>query len=212
MNSDEENRRRTAHPAIGHITMSQQLTEDEVKQRLESYSDPAITDELYKFGLSLVTESLDSLYRLDTKAYAIAGYSGAIFSALFSAAVLSDGLPEGKVYPLVLFLAGAFALVAAFDSLAATKLRYVEFFSPDEWFKKEQLGSPDQLKRYHVLCMYGVRQSHRSSHRKKASHIRRAHIMLCATYIFTLASATPALLAEFARLHTAFNSLGIAVR
>jgi hypothetical protein len=182
--------------------MSHQLTEEEVKDRLASYgeTETATTNELYEIGLILVTDSVESLHRLDAKAHAIAGYSAAVFGVLFSAAVLSDKLPVEKVWPVVLFLAAVCALIAAFFSMLAVKLRSVEWFSPDEWFKKELLSKPEGLRRYHVLCMYGVRQSNRKEHHQKARNLRRAQILLCIAYLLMFLSAMPALLAEIARV------------
>jgi hypothetical protein len=60
------------------------LTLVEVKARLKSYSDSAVTDELYSSGESLVANAVDRMTRLDSKGLALAAYSGGILTILVS--------------------------------------------------------------------------------------------------------------------------------
>jgi hypothetical protein len=150
------------------------LTEPEVKQRLEECGDEKCVDELYSFGQMMVNESLDTLHRLDAKAYAVAGYSGATFTALVSVAAFAKNMGPGLVWPIALILALLFALAAAAFSLAAIRFRPVDWFSPNEWIKEDCLDDPAFLRRYHILCMYGVQQSQRNRTFEKIRKVKFA--------------------------------------
>src|SRR5437764_14503504 len=92
------------------------LTEPEVKSRIAACDESCI-DELYSFGLMMVNESLDTLNKLDAKAFAVAGYSGATFGALISVSAFAKGAASGTVWPIAMILAAAAALGAAAFSL-----------------------------------------------------------------------------------------------
>ncbi len=190
-----------------------QLTEEEVKKRLES-CDKDCTDELYSIGLKLLDESLDSFHRLDSKAYAIAGFSGATVSALLAIATFSDRIAVGTIAPIIFLVSAICAVAAGGFSVAAIWPRSAEWFSPDEWLKNELLKDVTRLKQYHILCMYGARQSHRCLGRRKIANIRRALLFLSAAGIllFIAAITTPALLAKLTWLGAPVNALWVAVR
>ncbi len=159
-----------------------QLSETVVSERLTAYEQPETTQELYEFGRLLLAEALDSGYRLDSKAFMAAGYAGAILTLLVTAAPLWSSTE--KVARLMLVGAGITAFVAAVAAFAALLLIPVEWFSPSEWFNKECLENADRLRRYHVLCMYGVRQSQKSICWSKIHRIHMAHWALMATGVF----------------------------
>ena len=64
------------------LTSAARLTEAIVRQRLASYQESRITDELYDFGKMLMNEALDRVKTLDTKAATIAGYSVGLITLL----------------------------------------------------------------------------------------------------------------------------------
>jgi VIT1/CCC1 family predicted Fe2+/Mn2+ transporter len=129
------------------------LAETEVKDRITNCADECI-EELYSFGVMMVNESLDTLNKLDAKAYAVAGYSGATFGALVSVVALAKTLNlNGAIWPIALALAALAALAASAASLVAIRFRPVDWFSPNEWFRRDALGDALFLRRYHIFCM-----------------------------------------------------------
>ncbi len=149
------------------------LTEAEVKLRLTECDGDCI-DELYSFGLMMVNESLDTLHRLDAKAYALAGYSGATLGALVSVSALAKNIGPETIWPIAIILAALAALAAVLFSLLAIKFRPVDWFSPNEWLKGDCLDDPAFLRRYHILCMYGVQQSQRERAFEKIRDVKWA--------------------------------------
>ena len=167
------------------------LTEPEVKRRLTE-ADVECIDELYSFGMMMVNESLDTLHRLDAKGYAIAGYSGATFAALVSVAAFAKNIGPGTIWPIALILAALSALIAAAFSLTAIKFRPVDWFSPNEWLKGDCLDDPSFLRRYHILCMYGVQQSQRDRAFDKIHKVKWAVRALVASgFLLCISVAAP---------------------
>lgn len=194
--------------------MSQnRLTEAEVKRRLAACESADCVDELYSFGLMMVNESLDTLHRLDAKAYAIAGYSGATLTALLSVAAFSEKLGPGVTQPVGLVLAALCALAAAGFSLTAIRFRPVDWFSPNDWLRGDCLGDPSFLRRYHILCMYGVQQSQRNRAFEKIRQIKWAVRSLVASggLLCLSVALAPAFLLKVTGIPAALESLRVAV-
>jgi hypothetical protein len=188
------------------------LTDAEVSQRLVSCADEHCVDELYSFGLMMVNESLDTLHRLDAKAYAIAGYSGAAVTALLSLAAFAQKLGAGLISPPLIIFAVFSAVGAAAFSILAIRFRPVDWFSPNEWFHQECLQDTGQLRRYHILCMYGVQRSQRDRAYGKIAHMKWAVRLLLAAGIFLFLSVilSPAFLLQVFAAQTALESLRVA--
>jgi hypothetical protein len=165
-------------------------------------------------GLKLLDEALDSVHRLDSKAYAIAGFSGATLSGLLAIANFQKGIAVPFIAALSFLVSVIFALAAVSWSLGAIWPRSAEWFSPDEWLRKELLNDATELKKYYILCMYGARQSHRGLARRKAVCIRGALLCLCGTglclIIATTAMLTPLLKVTW--IGASINLLWVAVR
>jgi hypothetical protein len=68
--------------------MPTQIREQDVRKRLAAYKDLSITDELYAFGQRLIDDAVDRLSKSDTKAGAIAAYSGGLIALLTSTSSL----------------------------------------------------------------------------------------------------------------------------
>src|SRR4051812_15433615 len=130
-------RNRTSTRAIYPLENDTQLSDSEVKARLAGYTDPNTTDHLFALGREFLGECVEAVHRLDAKAYAIAGYSGAVFSAMMALAGLGEKIGAGDTAPIFLFVAAFFALCAAGSALATVFLRPVEWLSPDEWFNRD---------------------------------------------------------------------------
>ena len=85
------------------------LTDNEVATRLESYGDNKdVTDELYGFGTMMLNDSVARIGKMDTKAAALAAYSGALIAVLAATRDLWTKMQHAQVVliePLVVALA-----------------------------------------------------------------------------------------------------------
>jgi hypothetical protein len=160
------------------------LTDAEVKKRLGSYSDAAITAELYDFGKMLLQDAIDRFNKLDSKASALAAYCGGLITVLVSTHGLWSKLQNAQVDLIqaatgLLFLSAAFAVLSMF-------LRGTQWFSQNEWLKADCLSSADRLRRYHVLTMWGVVRSHHAAYRRKLLTIYATQFLLIAAVVVLL--------------------------
>lgn len=156
-----------------------QLSEVEVASRVEQYSSPDVTDELYRFGTMMIQENLDRTKQLEAKTTAVAGYSGAILAFLISRPPSWLTSPTGWQAILVI-CAGVFASLAIVFSLSALRVRTHRWFSDSQWFENDnqELDDVDWLKRYHVLAMHGINQQMGRSNERKANWIFVAQLFL----------------------------------
>jgi hypothetical protein len=162
-----------------------QLSEAEVEGRLRSYQSDSTTDELYSFGLGMVQEAIERYHRYDSTATKIAGYSGAVVALLISQ--LSEWRKSLDWWVvLVLFSAALMALAAAGLGLRAIALREIPWYSPRDWFREEFLENSNNLRRYHILCMYEIRQLYIKECGRKARLVRAAQWTLLAAGLLLL--------------------------
>lgn len=153
----------------------------EVTSLVAGYTDTKTTDELYEFGKMLLLEGIDRQHWIDSKAGTVAGFSGAIVALLLSTA--------SSWKPSLMTLAVEFrwtVLVGIGFILLAGLLAFLGFFSrtfiwideKKDWFDKDYLDYPDQLKRFHVLAMYNATTSHSKVNAKKMTCLTWAQITL----------------------------------
>ncbi len=152
------------------------LTEDEVRVRLGSYSDANITDELYEFGRMLLQNSVDRIGKLDSKGAALAAYCGGLITVLVATRDVWSKLSPQQV--LLTGVATALIFLAAASAIASMSLRKTEWFTQNEWLKGDCLSSADRLRRYHVLTMWGIVKSHHGAYRKKIFCVYLAQFFL----------------------------------
>jgi hypothetical protein len=150
-----------------------QLSEEEVSRRLQSYHSKPITDELYQFGEFLLREVVERFDFLDKKANTIAGYSGGIAALVVSTFdIWRKALSEWAVP--IMFLAALAALVAAGFGLSSVALAQVDWFSPREWFHEDCLEDAERMRKYRILTMYTIRQNHLAVVNAKADRVQWA--------------------------------------
>lgn len=149
------------------------LDEQEVNGRLCSYGDSKVTDELYNFGTMLVREMIDVNHHLDSKGTTLAGYSSSAVALLVATSSfwrpILDQWASG-----VVFVAATCAIIASILSLKAASLYTFKWFSDDEWLHKTYLDDPDTLRRYRILTMHGIVDSHRDAADHKSDFLRIA--------------------------------------
>jgi hypothetical protein len=143
-----------------------ELTRDEVKQRVDSQEYREITDELYDFGKMLLAENADRASKVDGKATNIVGYAGVILAFLVTR--IPSWAPTMSAWPrrFVLF-STASVLVAIGCAFVAMLGRTWDWFSDEEWFKADALDHPSRLRRYHLTVMHRVNADHRRVNKRK---------------------------------------------
>lgn len=158
---------------------SQDLSEADVRSRLASYSSEAVTDQLYDFGRMLLQDAVDRISKMDSKAAAVAAYSGAVITVLIS----TEGIwikRFDRLAVVLLLLAGIAAALAGAAAVHSIALQRTEWFTANEWMNKDCLGDADRLKRYHLLTMWTVILSHQQRYRTKVVRFRRAQFAIVA--------------------------------
>lgn len=172
------------------------LSNNEIRERLASYSDPKITDQLYEVGKSLVAENLDRVKTLDNKAASIAAYSIGLITLLVSTRSGWAGATRTWTTGLPI-CAGIAAFSAACLCVWALALKRFDAFSQNEWFSSECFGDPERLRRYHLLVMWKVVGSHSTICNEKASKISIAQWLLLASAMILVITLTDIVVFRF---------------
>ena len=150
------------------------IKETEVRERLESYDNPTVTDELYDFGNTLVADIVDRTERLETKASSLAAYSLGTITLMASTYTIWSP----SINKVGMLLAVVLAFTATVFSVLAITLRRFEGISQNEWFKADVLRDRELLRKFHLITMWGVFNSHEANAEIKVIWIGRAQIAL----------------------------------
>lgn len=149
------------------------LSENDVRERLDSYTESGVTDELYHFGEMLLRDVVERVGKADTKASALAAYAGGLITLLVSTSgIWAKGQP--RVHIILPIAAIGALFLAAFFAVSSMSLKRAEWFSPNEWMKKECLETGERLRRYHILAMWGTSESLEKLYQSKLSELRKA--------------------------------------
>jgi hypothetical protein len=120
----------------------------------------------------MVDKALERFRSLDTKAAAIAAYSIGVITLLVSTkATQTAGLGWLVVFPLGSAIA---AFVSAACAVSAFWLRKSKWFSQDGWLNAKHLSDVEALRRYQIISMWGVWNSHQTACDGKALRIAAA--------------------------------------
>jgi len=162
---------------------SPRLSEAEVKARLESYEDDSITEELHSFGKMLVQDAVNRLNSADTKAAGVAAYCGGLLTVLSATFVIwSKGITWREVFLPI--CSAAFAIAAGYVAFLATGFRNVDWFSPDDWLNKDAMQSQQRIKKFHILSMWVVLESHDRAYQHKLARVKRARWLTALSILF----------------------------
>ena|SRR5207245_847998 len=163
------------------------LSEDEVKARLALYEDATISNELYDFGRMLLQDAVDRIGKLDSKASALAAYCGGLVTILISTSASWAKFASPSATSLLTVAVLGIVISGALAVWSMT-LQKIEWFTQDEWLKRDCLSSSERLRRYHVLTMWGVIKSHHAAYRRKIGKIYYAQVVLVLAGLFLLAA------------------------
>jgi hypothetical protein len=163
------------------------LSEAQVTALLEGYDPPETTIALRDFGTRLVDEIIQRHDKLDSKAGALAGYSGAVVALLVS--TIHDWRQELDSWAIVLVCAAALvAILSAGLALWAMAPRKFRWFSDEEWFPSVLLNQPEALQRYYLKVMHQTVSSHSKQAAAKAGLVRVAQLALVVVGTLLLAA------------------------
>lgn len=162
--------------AIGSLAVD--LSDREITDRLESYLDPRVTDELYEFGSMMLQDSVARIGKMDSKAAALAAYSGGLITVLVATRDMWSKLHYAQVD--LIYLGAGLLLLAAAAAIRSMYLQDTEWFTQNEWLKADCLQTHEAIRRYHVLTMCGIVRSHHQAYRRKLLKIYAAQFALIA--------------------------------
>lgn len=151
------------------------LSKESVKKLLSSYENVAITNELYQFGTTMLSEVLQRVARLDSKLGTIFGWATALIAFVF---VEASKVENSLSFYCMLF-SGVSALGAVVFAFRGLQTRS-DWKSPSDksWFAERHLASEDALKRYHIRVMHDTRSSRLQSTQIKSARLYFAEIAL----------------------------------
>jgi len=156
------------------------------KQLADLHSD-ATAEQLFKFGLLLMTEVQQRTGQIDSKLTSTLGWTSAMLAFLILGTLGTKEL-FGQVWlvlvVLLAIIAATSATLCAFLGLRTQGRWPVP--SEIDWFQPSLLGQPERLKRYHILSMLEVRRAH------NAFNIRKARLAHSAEICMVMASASTA--------------------
>lgn len=162
------------------------ITEKEVRDRLALCKSEQVIQEVYSFGMMLVTECVERLHKIDAKAGTFAGFSGATLALIvstfhsWSQNVGNFGIIAMFLSAVAVVVAGAFAI-----SVMATRT-FTGWFSTTEWLQEHCLTDVTKLKKYHILTMFGVIEEHEDVSAKKTKLLSLAQWAMAFAGVFLL--------------------------
>jgi hypothetical protein len=151
------------------------LSKEHVTTLLNSYEDSSVTNELYEFGTTMLSEIQQRVARLDSKLGAIFGWATGLIAFVLVEA-------NKVVNPLSFyctFISGVFAFFAVVFAFRGLQTRN-DWKSPSDksWFAERHLASEDALKRFHIRVMHDTRSSRLQSTQIKSARLYWAEISL----------------------------------
>jgi hypothetical protein len=161
-------------PFILDLMTSINLTIEEVRRRLTLYEDEKMTDELYDFGKLLLAEATDRVAKLDTKAGSLAAYAMGIITFLVASSGSWSKLvrkPLGVPLPVY---AAVVAFIATIYAVRSLRLQQFDWFSQEEWLEASCLTDLERMRKYRILTMWTVLESHRQVHDSKSALLAKA--------------------------------------
>ena len=105
-----------------------------------------------------------------------------VMSATFS--IWSRSMTWREVFLPV--ASAAFAIAAGYLAFSATGFTTVDWFSADDWLNREAVQDPQRVRKFHILSMWVVLESHDAAYQDKLTRIKRAR-WLAALSILCLA-------------------------
>jgi hypothetical protein len=156
------------------------LSEAEVKEVIYSYQDSAVTDELYAFGSSLLGDLRSRADHINSKATAVLGWATGILAFLFA----ENAKFNGTAIHYFALGSSLCAMLAAGSAFLALRTRDDWSWPSDKsWLQKTAVKNGDELKRYHLRVMHGLK------HDRHAMVEKKGNLLIYAETFFVLSGA-----------------------
>lgn len=150
------------------------LSETEVKRIINDYESEHITDQLLDFGRLMLDEIQDRSSKINAHAIMVLGWATGTLAVLFSQLDKFSGI---AAYPVLGSSVFAFAAVV-YSFLALKTTKEWTWPSDKSWMHQNSLRSADELKRYYVRVIHGVRKRHAIITEDQASSLFWAEIAI----------------------------------
>ncbi|HEY2393724.1 MAG TPA: hypothetical protein VGK22_21300 [Candidatus Angelobacter sp.] len=146
-----------------------ELTPDQVIDRIRPVRNLESANELYSFGFSLLDETRERISRIESKATSMMVWSMALVAFIFSRV---DG---GKIVfhstalvpSIIAVVSAALAAACIVSSWMAIRVVYGPVMGDEQWLPEEDINNPEELKLYHARVVHLA-----NSHLKKAASLK----------------------------------------
>jgi hypothetical protein len=164
------------------------LEYDEVKSRVEA-ANPEVLDDLSELGQVIFRDATERIAKHDSKATAIAAYSGGIVTLCISTSPIWGPRLTGLL-PHTVLGAGVFCLLlSAWLAIQSTLPRDTEWHSDNDWLRNECLDNKQKMQRYRILTMWKINRSLETAYKKKLGQLNVALYVIEAGFLLLLAAA-----------------------
>jgi len=151
------------------------LSESDASKLIYSYDDADVTNQLYAFGSSLLSDLKERSDHVNSKATTILVWATGILAFLFSQ---SDKL-SGSTSHVFALCSSLLALLAASSAFFSLRTRDDWKWPSDKsWLQPKAVNNSDELKRYHLRVMHGVKQARHCIVEKKGNLLMYAELFL----------------------------------
>jgi hypothetical protein len=151
------------------------LSETDASKLIYSYKDADVTDQLYTFGSSLLSDLKERSEHVNTKATTVLVWATGILAFLFAQSDKFAGTAS-QYFSLCSALLALLAASSAFFSLR-TRDDW-KWPSDKSWLQSKAVNNSDELKRYHLRVMHGVKQARHGIIEKKGNRLMYAELFL----------------------------------
>ncbi len=185
------------------------LSKEEVKRLIYGYKDTGVTDELYSFGVMLLSEIGQRSTQIDTKAAITLGWATAVLAFVVSTMRQANS----NFYIAITFAGASYALITVVFSFAALRV-YDEWAWPSDrdWLEEVALVNADELRRFHIRSIHEIRQNHKSITDRKASRlIWGQRFLVCAGTLLALEICVRTLFALCPASISLLKSIGMSI-
>jgi hypothetical protein len=150
-------------------SVSGRLTETQVRARLSECENADVINELYSFGQFLLAETLKSTKDIDTKATSMATYGSALITV--TVATSQYWITTGVLSAIFASICAITALGGTIFAVLAIRLTEFEWLSEREWLQDSCFSAVGKLKKYRILTMWGVMDSHKKVYATKVVNV-----------------------------------------
>jgi hypothetical protein len=164
------------------------LEYDEVKRRVEA-ANAEVLDDLSALGQVILRDATERIAKHDSKATAIAAYSGGIVTLCISTSPIWGPRLSGLLPRTVIGAGIVCLLLAAWLGIQSTFPIDTEWHSDNDWLRNECLDSKQKMQRYRILTMWKINSSLETAYKKKLRQLSVVWYTVQAGFLLLLIAA-----------------------